>query len=50
MLRRQRGAAVRHTLELTAPRDYVVVEIDAGRIEQVLTEQRPESPLALARG
>jgi len=37
VLRRQRGAAVRHTLELAAPGNYVVVEMDAGRIEQVLT-------------
>ncbi len=35
--RRLQGATTRHTLELSTPNEFVVVEIDVGRIEQVLT-------------
>jgi signal transduction histidine kinase len=37
VLRRLQGATTRHTLELTTPNEFVVVDIDVGRIEQVLT-------------
>src|SRR5262249_9181090 len=37
VLRRLQGATTRHTLELSTPNEFVVADIDVGRIEQVLT-------------
>ena len=37
VLRRLQGATTRHTLELSTPNEFVVVDVDVGRIEQVLT-------------